>query len=143
MKKSCLTEEEIKMFDDMEEEIRKCTLCRLSENRTNAVPGDGNRCADFMFVGEGPGKQEDLQGIPFVGAAGKLLDELLDSINLKREDIYITNVVKCRPPNNRDPRPEEVEACIPYLRKQTKIIKPKVICTLGNTAGRKLVRPDM
>lgn len=108
--------------------------CSLRETALQAVPGDGAADADIMFVGEAPGKNEDEQGKPFVGAAGKFLAEMLATINLKREDIYITNVVKYRPPNNRDPLPEEIEACMPWLHEQIKIIQPKVIVTLGRHA---------
>lgn len=108
--------------------------CSLRETAIQAVPGDGNPDADIMFVGEAPGKNEDAQGKPFVGAAGKFLSEMLGSINLKREDIYITNVVKYRPPENRDPGPEEIEACMPWLHEQIKIIEPKIIVTLGRHA---------
>lgn len=141
--KQTLSPEEATRFDALEENVRTCPKCRLCKTRTNAVPGDGDRCADIMFVGEGPGKQEDLKGVPFVGAAGKFLDELLDSIGLNREDVYITNVVKCRPPGNRDPRDDEIDACLPYLRAQTKLIKPRLICTLGNAAGRTLVKKGL
>ncbi len=108
--------------------------CRLRETAIQAVPGDGNADADIMFIGEAPGKNEDAQGKPFVGAAGKFLSEMLATINLKREDIYITNVVKYRPPENRDPEPEEIEACMPWLHEQIKIIEPKIIVTLGRHA---------
>lgn len=110
-----------------------CT-CGLKAQATQAVPGDGSAEAEIMFVGEAPGKNEDLQGIPFVGAAGKFLEEMLATIHLKREDIYITNVVKYRPPNNRDPLPEEIDACMPWLHEQIKIIEPKIIVTLGRHA---------
>jgi uracil-DNA glycosylase family 4 len=110
-----------------------CT-CKLKEQATQAVPGDGSATAEILFVGEAPGKNEDLQGKPFVGAAGKFLSEMLATINLKREDIYITNVVKYRPPNNRDPLPEEIDACMPWLHEQIKIIQPKIIVTLGRHA---------
>ncbi len=108
--------------------------CSLRETALQAVPGDGAADADIMFVGEAPGKNEDEQGKPFVGAAGKFLAEMLATINLKREDIYITNVVKYRPPENRDPLPEEINACMPWLHEQIKIIQPKVIVTLGRHA---------
>ena len=108
--------------------------CSLRETATQAVPGDGSASAEIMFVGEAPGKNEDLQGVPFVGAAGKFLAEMLATINLKREDIYITNVVKYRPPDNRDPLPDEIDACMPWLHEQIKIIQPKVIVTLGRHA---------
>ena len=118
-------------FDDLDEQIRSCALCPLSQERTNAVPGEGSRSADVMFIGEGPGFHEDRQGRPFVGPAGKFLDELLNGIGLRREDVYITNMVKCRPPNNRDPLPAELAACRPYMDRQLDLIKPKVIATLG------------
>lgn len=108
--------------------------CTLRATATQAVPGDGSAEAEIMFVGEAPGKNEDLQGIPFIGAAGKFLAEMLAGINLKREDIYITNVVKYRPPENRDPLPEEIAACMPWLHEQIKIIQPKIIVTLGRHA---------
>ncbi len=118
------------------EKIKDCQRCALGNTRTNLVFGVGNENADLMFVGEAPGYYEDLQGEPFVGAAGQLLDRLLASIGLKREQVYIGNVLKCRPPQNRDPLPEEIETCTPYLFKQIEIIKPKVVCTLGNFATR-------
>ncbi len=112
-------------------EIGKCTKCPLHENRTNTVPGEGNPKADLLFIGEGPGKKEDELGRPFVGPAGKLLEELLGTIDLTREDVFIANVVKCRPPGNRDPQPEEVETCWPYLQQQVESINPKLIILLG------------
>lgn len=115
-------------------EIVKCTKCDLHKSRKNAVPGDGPTDAKIMFVGEGPGQNEDEQGRPFVGAAGKLLTELLDSIGLRRPDVFITNIVKCRPPNNRAPRKPEIEACNPYLASQIDLIKPRIICPLGTPA---------
>ena len=111
--------------------VSTCTLCDLCKTRTKAVPGEGNPHAKIMFIGEGPGYHEDKQGRPFVGPAGQFLDELLASINLKRADVFITNVVKCRPPENRDPTPVEIETCHPYLEQQIAAIKPKVIVTLG------------
>ncbi|MFH2105100.1 MAG: uracil-DNA glycosylase [Parcubacteria group bacterium] len=113
------------------DEINKCTKCPLHENRTNAVPGEGDPQADLLFIGEGPGKKEDELGRPFVGPAGKLLEELLGTIDLTRKDVFIANVVKCRPPSNRDPLPEEVEACWPYLQQQVNAIDPKLIILLG------------
>ena len=118
-------------YDDLIDRIRNCTLCTLSEKRTQAVPGEGSLDAEIMFVGEGPGFYEDRDGRPFVGPAGKFLDELLQSIGLRRETVYITNMVKCRPPNNRDPLPGEVNACRPYLDGQLEMIAPEVIVTLG------------
>jgi uracil-DNA glycosylase family 4 len=121
-------------------EARECTRCPLWEGRTQVVFGNGNADADLMFVGEAPGFHEDQQGLPFVGRAGKLLDELLEGIGLSRSDVFVTNVNKCRPPGNRDPRPEEIEACKPYLYKQVELIEPKLICTLGNFATKLLTR---
>ena len=112
-------------------EVAKCTRCLLHQGRTKAVPGEGPENADIMFIGEAPGFHEDQQGQPFVGAAGKFLDELLGSINLERKDVFIANVIKCRPPGNRDPLPEEIEACKPFLDRQIEIIQPKLVVTLG------------
>jgi uracil-DNA glycosylase len=118
-----------------------CTACALHQTRTTVVFGAGNADADLMFIGEGPGANEDKQGIPFVGRAGKLLDTLLEEIGLERSSVFIANVVKCRPPGNRDPHPEEIESCDPFLRAQVELIEPKVICTLGNFST-KLLRGD-
>ena len=118
-------------FDDLVQVVHSCTLCSLSQKRTTAVPGEGSRTADIVFVGEGPGYHEDRQGRPFVGPAGQFLDQLLASIGLKREDVYITNMIKCRPPNNRDPLPGEIAACRPYLDRQLDMIRPRVVVTLG------------
>lgn len=112
-------------------EIRSCQRCPLHLSRTHAVPGEGSERATVMFIGEGPGFHEDKQGRPFVGAAGQFLNELLESIDLQRADVYITNVVKCRPPANRDPLPEEIEACRGYLDRQIESIQPKMVVTLG------------
>jgi uracil-DNA glycosylase family 4 len=120
-------------------EVIGCTKCRLCETRKNAVPGEGSKNAKVMFVGEAPGGEEDVQGRPFVGAAGKLLTELLESVNLKREEVYITNVVKCRPPNNRPPRKDETTACRAYLDRQVALMRPKVICPMGNSAIRAFI----
>jgi uracil-DNA glycosylase len=119
-------------------EVRKCDRCPLSRTRTQAVFGAGNANADLMFVGEAPGQQEDLQGIPFVGRAGKLLGELLAENGLARDDVFIANVLKSRPPGNRDPQPDEIEACKPYLFRQVELIEPTVICTLGNFSTKLL-----
>ena len=118
-------------FDDLVRRIRSCTLCTLSQKRTQAVPGEGSRTADIMFIGEGPGFYEDRDGRPFVGQAGRLLDELLASIDLDRESVYITNMIKCRAPNNRDPLPGEIQSCGPYLDEQIALIAPRIIVTLG------------
>jgi len=123
--------------EELINKINVCTKCPLHKGRTHAVPGDGSYSAEIMFIGEGPGKSEDEQGKPFVGAAGKLLTQLIESIGLSRNDVFIANVVKCRPPENRDPLPEEVAACWPYLEQQVKIIKPLLIVTLGrHSMGR-------
>jgi DNA polymerase len=123
------------------DEARSCTRCGLAETRTQVVFGSGNADADLMFVGEAPGANEDRQGLPFVGQAGKLLDRLLDEIGLTRADVFVVNVLKCRPPGNRDPHPVEIESCQDYLERQIELIEPRVICTLGNFAT-KLLRGD-
>jgi DNA polymerase len=119
-------------------EASTCTLCPLAEGRTNVVFGSGNADADLMFVGEAPGAEEDRQGLPFVGRAGKLLTELIEGIGLTREQVFITNVLLCRPPGNRDPQPDEIDTCRPYLDKKIELIEPKVIGTLGNFATKLL-----
>jgi len=123
-------------------EVISCARCRLSEGRKNAVPGEGSESSKVMFVGEAPGEQEDIQGRPFVGAAGKLLTELLASIGLSRTEVYITNIVKCRPPNNRPPRKDESTACRPYLDRQIRLISPRVICPMGNSAIHSLIESE-
>jgi uracil-DNA glycosylase len=123
-------------LEELARETSTCTRCRLSAGRTQVVFADGNPNADLMFIGEGPGYHEDLQGLPFVGAAGQLLNRLLGEIGLSREDVRITNVVLCRPPGNRDPLPDEIESCKPYLMEHVDLVDPKVICTLGNFATR-------
>ena len=115
-----------------------CTRCALAATRTQVVFGSGSPTADLMFVGEAPGFHEDKQGVPFVGAAGKLLDKLLEGIGLSREDVYVANVLKCRPPGNRDPQPAEIESCEPHLWKQIELIQPRLIATLGNFATKLL-----
>ena len=129
-------------LEEIRDVLGTCELCPLWETRTNIVFGVGNPHARVMFVGEGPGKNEDLQGEPFVGAAGKNLDALLARAGLRREDVYIANVVKCRPPGNRNPRPEEIEACSPFLREQIRSIWPDVIVCLGNFAAHFVLRTD-
>lgn len=127
-------------LDEIAKEIVACTKCDLHSGRTHTVPGEGSPHAEVMFIGEGPGEKEDLQGRPFVGAAGKYLDQLLAMIGWKREDVFIANVVKCRPPNNRDPLPEEVETCTTsYLFKQIEAIKPLVIVTLGRHSMNRFI----
>ncbi len=118
------------------EEVKNCTRCPLHETRKNAVPGEGGFAKGILFIGEAPGRNEDEQGRPFVGRAGQLLNELLDSIGLNRDDVFITNIVKCRPPNNRDPAPEEVKACTPFLERQIQALRPKIIVTLGRHAWK-------
>lgn len=126
----------------MAEQASTCTKCGLAESRTTVVFGDGNPGADVMFIGEGPGRNEDLQGVPFVGAAGQLLNRLLSEIGLERSDVYIANVVKCRPPGNRDPRPDEIAACKDYLAGQIRLIDPAVVMTLGNFATKLLLKEE-
>ena len=120
------------------EQVSGCTRCRLAQGRTQVVFGVGNPHADLMFVGEAPGFHEDKQGVPFVGQAGKLLDNLLGGIGLERSEVYIANVLKCRPPGNRDPQPDEIESCEPHLFRQIELIQPRVVATLGNFATKLL-----
>lgn len=130
-------------FVELEKECKKCNKCELCKTRHNVVFGVGNINADVMFIGEGPGENEDLQGEPFVGRGGQLLDKMLYAVDLDRKkNIYIANIVKCRPPHNRDPKPEEQEMCIDWLRNQVKLIKPKIIVCLGRIAALKIIRPD-
>jgi uracil-DNA glycosylase len=119
-------------------DVSGCRRCRLHEGRTRAVFGAGNADADLMFVGEAPGAEEDRQGLPFVGRAGRLLNELLAGIGLTREDVFVANVLKSRPPANRDPQPDEIEACWPYLERQIQLIEPRVLATLGNFATKRI-----
>ena len=129
-------------WETLENICMQCTGCDLCGGRTKVVFGVGNKNAEIMFIGEGPGEQEDLQGEPFVGPAGKLLDEMLSIIDLNRTSAYIANVVKCRPPKNRDPFNEEQEACIGYLRNQVALVQPKIIVCLGSIAAKKIIDPD-
>lgn len=129
-------------WEELEKQCLNCTRCGLSETRNNVVFGVGPRDADIMFVGEGPGEQEDLKGEPFVGAAGKLLDDMLSIIDLDRSNCYIANIVKCRPPRNRDPEAAEQDACIGYLRNQVALIRPKIIICLGRVAAKRLIDPE-
>lgn len=130
----------VRPLAEIREEVSTCKACSLCEGRTNVVFGEGNPHARVMIIGEAPGKNEDLQGKLFVGAAGKFLDELLEVAGLKREDVFIANVLKCRPPSNRNPKPEEIEACATFLRQQTQTISPDVIVTLGNFATQFILR---
>lgn len=129
-----------KSLDELNQLIKDCTNCVLHKNRTNFVFGSGNPNAKVMVIGEGPGAEEDKQGLPFVGRAGQLLTDILKAIKFDRDEVYITNIVKCRPPENRTPLPKEMETCIPYLKKQISLIKPEMILCLGLTAAKGLLR---
>ena len=129
-------------WEELEKRCQDCRECSLCETRTNVVFGDGSRTAEILFVGEGPGAHEDEQGVPFVGKAGQLLDDMLAIIGLDRTMVYIANIVKCRPPQNRDPRPEEIEVCSPYLREQIRSIWPDVIVCLGRFAAHFVLHTD-
>lgn len=130
-------------WDKLKAECAGCRACALWETRHNLVFGVGREDAEVMFIGEGPGEQEDLRGEPFVGRGGQLLDKYLAAVDLSREkNIYIANIVKCRPPKNRDPLPEEMEACMPYLRNQTALLRPKIIVCLGRISAQKIISPD-
>ena len=131
-----------KSWETLEGAVHSCKKCRLWEVRTNVVIGRGNPESDIMFIGEGPGQQEDLTGKAFVGAAGKLLDKMLESVGLSEESVYIANIVKCRPPGNRDPLEDEKEACMNYLRYQLGLVKPKIIVCLGRIAATSIISPD-
>lgn len=129
-------------WDALRQNCLACSRCPLAGTRHHVVFGVGPEDAEVLFVGEGPGQQEDLQGEPFVGPAGQLLDEMLSIIGLGRHNCYITNIVKCRPPGNRDPQESEQDACIPFLRRQTKLLRPKIIVCLGRIAAKRLIDPD-
>lgn len=126
-------------WEELETECNNCKKCKLCKGRTNVVIGTGNKTADLMFIGEGPGADEDAQGIPFVGKAGKLMNTAFQGIGIKREEVYIANVVKCRPPNNRNPEDDEAKACLDYLRNQVILVKPKIIVLLGNVALKNIL----
>lgn len=129
-------------WEKLEQECLSCEKCSLCKTRTKVVFGVGKKDTDILFIGEGPGQQEDLQGEPFVGPAGKLLDDMMSIIDLDRTNSYIANIVKCRPPNNRDPLPEEQESCIGFLRNQVELIQPKIIVCLGRIAAQRIISPD-
>ena len=129
-------------LDELKSTCENCQKCPLGATRTNLVFGVGNPHAKLMFVGEAPGESEDLSGIPFVGKAGQLLDKYLELVDIPREDVYIANILKCRPPKNRDPQEGEQDACMDYLRQQVRIIKPKMIVCLGRIAAMRLIKPD-
>lgn len=126
-------------WEELEAEAKQCTKCKLCKNRNNVVFGTGNKNATLMFIGEGPGADEDIQGIPFVGKAGKLMNLAFEAIGLKREDVYIANIVKCRPPSNRNPEDDEATACLDYLRNQVILVKPKIIVLLGSIALKNIL----
>ena len=129
-------------WNELYEQCRICDKCPLGKTKTNTVFGCGNQNARLMFVGEAPGEQEDKEGIPFVGAAGKLLDKYLDAVGILRDEVYIANILKCRPPHNRDPLPEEGDACIGFLREQVKLIRPEIIVCLGRISAMRIIKPD-
>ena len=131
-----------KKWDELYEKCASCQGCELYKTRTKLVFGDGNRNSRIMFIGEAPGESEDLQGLPFVGASGQLLDRYFDAVGMPRSSVYIANILKCRPPKNRDPYPEEEDACINNLRSQLALIKPKIIVCLGRVAAKKLIKED-
>ncbi len=126
-------------WEELEESIRNCNKCKLCNNRHNIVLGEGNKNAEIMFIGEGPGADEDIQGFPFVGKAGQLMNKAFEALEIKREEVYITNIVKCRPPQNRVPNKEEATACMDYLRSQVMLVKPKIIVLLGSTALKNIL----
>lgn len=126
-------------WEELEAECKKCKKCKLSQGRTNVVIGVGDKEADLMFIGEGPGAEEDEQGIPFVGRAGKLMNMAFKGLDINREEVYIANIVKCRPPNNRNPEDDEAQACLDYLRNQVILVKPKVIVLLGSVALKNIL----
>lgn len=129
-------------WESLQSKCKTCDKCELHKTRTNCVFGVGNKNADILFVGEAPGEQEDLSGTPFVGRAGQLLDKFLYAVDIPRDEVYIANILKCRPPKNRDPLPAEEDACIDYLREQVRLIQPKIIVCLGRIAAMRLIKPD-
>lgn len=130
-------------LNELNNVVQQCMKCSLCKGRTKVVFGEGNPKARIMFIGEGPGHDEDVSGRPFVGKAGQLLTKMIEAINLKREDVYICNIVKCRPPQNRVPMEDEAEACLPFLRQQVAIIRPEIIVCLGATAARYIISRDI
>ena len=133
---------ETKTLEEIKRACEACEKCELCKTRTNVVFGTGNENARLMFIGEAPGQKEDESGIPFVGAAGKLLNKYLDAVGIAREDVYIANILKCRPPKNRDPQESEQDLCINYLREQVRLIRPKMIVCLGRISAMRLIHPD-
>lgn len=129
-------------YEELKNYVDHCVRCPLCQTRNHAVMGKGNLHSRILFIAEAPGRNEDRDGIPFTGRSGDLFDRLLEGIGMKREDIYLTNVVKCHPPGNRDPKPEEQELCIPYLKYETLLLRPKIIVCLGRIAAQRIIRPD-
>lgn len=136
-------DESMYTLEELKKITHSCRKCRLCTGRTNVVFGQGNPNANIMFIGEGPGREEDIKGEAFVGAAGQLLTKAIEAIGLKREEVFIANIVKCRPPNNRNPKEDEIEACIPYLRWQVKLINPKIIVCLGSISARNIIDKNL
>ena len=132
----------MKTWEELYDECASCEKCELYKTRTNCVFGIGDKNADILFVGEAPGEKEDLSGTPFVGRAGQLLDKFLFAVDIPRESVYIANILKCRPPKNRDPKPDEEDACMDYLREQVRLIKPKMIVCLGRISAQRLIDPN-
>jgi uracil-DNA glycosylase, family 4 len=137
-----MTDETAARWEQLSKNCETCTRCALGATKTKTVFGCGNRETELMFVGEAPGEQEDLSGVPFVGRAGQLFDKFLVAVDIKREDVYIANMLKCRPPHNRDPLPTEQDECMEYLREQVRLIKPKLIVCLGRISAMRLIKPD-
>jgi uracil-DNA glycosylase family 4 len=133
---------ETSTLEKVREELGDCKRCKLHQTRRTIVFGEGNKKSSLMFIGEGPGYDEDVQGRPFVGRAGQLLTKIIQSINLPREEVYITNIIKCRPPQNRNPEPDEIQSCHPFLMKQIRVIQPKIICALGTFSAQTLLKTD-
>jgi DNA polymerase len=132
----------IMTLEEVQKELGDCKRCKLHQTRRTIVFGEGNEKATLMFIGEGPGYDEDVQGRPFVGKAGQLLTKIIESINLSREEVYIANIVKCRPPQNRNPEPDEIQSCNPFLMSQIRVIQPRIICALGTFAAQTLLKTD-
>jgi uracil-DNA glycosylase family 4 len=137
-----VSQSNVQTLDEIRRELGDCRRCKLHRTRRTIVFGEGNKKATLMFIGEGPGYDEDVQGRPFVGKAGQLLTKIIQSIHLEREEVYITNIIKCRPPQNRNPEPDEIQSCHPFLEKQIQSIRPKIICALGTFAAQTLLRTN-
>jgi len=136
------TRSQVLTLEEVRNELGDCKRCKLHQTRRTIVFGEGNEKATLMFIGEGPGYDEDVQGRPFVGRAGQLLTKIIQSINLQREEVYIANIIKCRPPQNRNPEPDEIQSCNPFLRKQIQVIQPKIICALGTFSAQTLLKTE-